>query len=187
MVGTVWRRRINGIDYGDSSEVLVEIPQARGVDVYIFAGPSLREAVQRYNLFSGAGPLPPRWGLGFWYRVETDFSQAEVLKMAEELRERKIPCDVLGLEPGWQTHAYSCSFLWDTQKFPDPAATVSSLKAMNYQLNLWEHAYLTPPRRTIANSSQSPATIKCSTAWCPTSISPRRVAHLRRPSVTRFS
>src|ERR1039458_6124848 len=48
---------------GAESGVLVEIPQAAGVDVYIFGGPSLRQAVQRYHLFSGGGPLPPRWGL----------------------------------------------------------------------------------------------------------------------------
>jgi alpha-D-xyloside xylohydrolase len=125
---------------GDSSEVLVEIPEARGVDVYIFAGPSLREAVQRYNLFSGAGPLPPRWGLGFWYRVETDFSQREVLNLAAEFRERKIPCDVLGLEPHWQSHSYSCSFVW-SKRFPDPAAMIAKLSEQNFHLNLWEHAF----------------------------------------------
>jgi alpha-D-xyloside xylohydrolase len=45
------------------------------------------------------------------------------------------------LEPGWQTHAYACSFLWDPVKFSNPSALVGSLKGMDYQLNLWEHAY----------------------------------------------
>ncbi len=45
--------------------------------------------------------------------------------MAKEFRERKIPCEVMGLEPGWQTHAYSCSFAWDETKYPDPKGFVA--------------------------------------------------------------
>jgi alpha-D-xyloside xylohydrolase len=125
---------------GDRSEVLIEIPRVAGVDVYVFAGPSMRQAVQRYNLFSGGGALPPRWGLGVWYRVKSDYNQQEVLQLAAEFRDRGIPCDVIGLEPGWQTHAYSCTYVWD-RKFPDPAAMMRSLDSKNYRLNLWEHAF----------------------------------------------
>ena len=61
---------------GEKGEVLVEIPEAGGVDVYVFGGPTLREAVQRYNLFSGGGVVPPRWGLGMWYRCDGRFALA---------------------------------------------------------------------------------------------------------------
>lgn len=125
------------------SRVLIEVPEAEGVDVYVFGGPTMREAVQRYNLFSGGGPLPPRWGLGFWYRAYGQAPQEEVLALAEELRTQQIPCDVLGLEPGWQSHSYSCSFTW-SDKFPDPDATVAKLNSENFHVNLWEHAFTYP-------------------------------------------
>lgn len=127
----------------EPGEVLIEIPEAQGVDVYVFAGPALRQAVQRYNLFSGGGALPTRWGLGCWYRTETDFSQANVLKMAAELRERRIPCDVLGLEPHWQSHSYSCSYRW-SERFPDPRGMIEHLAADHFRSNLWEHAFTHP-------------------------------------------
>jgi alpha-D-xyloside xylohydrolase len=129
--------------FQDASEVLVEIPEASGVDVYVFAGPSMRLAVQRYNLFAGGGALPPRWGLGVWYRCERDFGQADVEKLAAEFRQRRIPCDVLGLEPGWQTQAYSCSYVWSA-RFPDPRAMTTSLAGQHYRVNLWEHAFTHP-------------------------------------------
>jgi alpha-D-xyloside xylohydrolase len=129
--------------FGDASQVMVEVPEAQGVDVYVFAGPTMREAVQRYNLFSGGGPLPPRWGLGLWYRVKNDYSQDEVLKLASEFRDRKIPCDVIGLEASWETHAYSSTFVW-SKKYPDPAAMIKELAAKSYRLNLWEHAFTHP-------------------------------------------
>ncbi len=132
------RYRVN-----EPAQVLVEVPEAEGVDVYIFGGPSMRDAVARYNLFSGGGPLPPRWALGFWYRCFGQFNQEEVLQIASELRDSKIPCDVLGLEPGWQSHAYSCSFMW-SDKFPKPEAMLRSLFGAHFRVNLWEHAFTHP-------------------------------------------
>jgi alpha-D-xyloside xylohydrolase len=129
--------------FQDASEVLVEVPEAEGVDVYVFGGPSMRSAVQRYNLFSGGGPLPPRWGLGVWYRVKGDYNQEATLALAAEFRTRHIPCDVIGLEPGWQTHAYSCTYVWD-KKFPNPAGLAKQLASESYRLNLWEHAFTNP-------------------------------------------
>jgi alpha-glucosidase (family GH31 glycosyl hydrolase) len=89
------------------TEVLFELPgDTSGVDGYVFAGPTMREAVQRYNLFSGGGAVPPLWGLGLKFRSFTQADQALVLKTARALRAMKIPCDMLGLEPDWQSHAY---------------------------------------------------------------------------------
>ncbi len=126
------------------SKVLIEVPRCAGVDVYLFAGPELREAVQRYNLFSGGGVLPPKWGLGFWYRPEMHLSAAEVLALAREFRDARIPCDVLGLEPGWQTHAYSCTFAWDTDRFPNPRGFIHAVGEKGFRVNLWEHAFTHP-------------------------------------------
>jgi len=122
------------------SQVIIDVPSAAGVELYIFAGPSMREAVSRYNLFSGGGCLPTKAALGVWYRADLDFRQDEVIALASGLRESRIPCDVLGLEPGWQTHAYSCSFVWNT-KFPAPKDMIAELGLQGYGVNLWEHAY----------------------------------------------
>jgi len=124
--------------------VTVEVPRASGVDLYLFAGPAMMDVVKRYNMFSGGGVLPPAWGLGFWYRAEGQSDQDAVLHLAREFRERKIPCDVLGLEPGWQTHAYSCSFSWDSKRFPDPQDLISKTTDLGFKVNLWEHAFTHP-------------------------------------------
>jgi len=129
--------------FDEPSEVVVETPRAAGVDVYVFGGPTMREAVQRYNLFSGGGCLPPRWGLGFWYRCEASFDHEQVQNLAADLRRSDIPCEVLGLESGWQTRTYSCSFLWGSG-FPDPAALTSALASQGFRLNVWEHAFTHP-------------------------------------------
>jgi alpha-D-xyloside xylohydrolase len=126
-----------------TSEVVVEIPRAKGVDVYVFAGPTMRNAVQRYNLFSGGGALPTRWGLGVCYRTKTEYTQQEVLNLAAEFRAHGIPCDIIGLEPGWQSHAYPCTFVW-SKAFPDPESMLEQLTNDHFRLNLWEHAFVHP-------------------------------------------
>jgi alpha-D-xyloside xylohydrolase len=126
------------------TDMTVEIPRVQGADVYLFAGPEMLTAVRRYVLFSGGGVMPPEWGLGFWYRGDKDFSAEQAVALAKEFRDRGIPCDVFGLEPGWQTHSYSCTFVWDNKKFPDPAGFVKQLSDANFKLNLWEHSFTHP-------------------------------------------
>jgi len=127
-----------------ASEVIIEIPNCEGVDVYVFGGPTLLEAVRRYNLFSGGGVAPPEWGLGFWYRAASNVPDHQIVALASELRERKMPCDVLGLEAGWHTHAYSCTFAWHKERFPDPIQFLNAVKTQGYRVNLWEHAFTHP-------------------------------------------
>ncbi|HZY62266.1 MAG TPA: TIM-barrel domain-containing protein [Edaphobacter sp.] len=127
-----------------TSRVLVEVPRCSGVDVYLFAGPQLLTAVRRYNLYSGGGVLPPEWGLGFWYRPEMHLNSEQVLALGRDLRASGIPCDVLGLEPGWQTHAYSCTFAWDSSRFPHPKQFIDQAGALGFRINLWEHAFTHP-------------------------------------------
>ncbi|MBI5770001.1 MAG: DUF5110 domain-containing protein [Verrucomicrobia bacterium] len=125
----------------DSIEVLAGAP---GLDVYVFAGPSPLDAVRRYNLFCGGGALPPKWGLGFLTRVPTRSTAGQALADVAEFRRHGIPLDMLGLEPGWMSHAYPCSFEWDQTRFPDPKAFLAEIERQHVRVNLWFNPYLAP-------------------------------------------
>ena len=84
------------------------------------------------------------WGLGMAYRSQSKFTADESLKLAHSFRDDHIPCDIWGLEPGWQTKTYSCSFMWNTKAFPNPDAFVNEMTQMGYHLNLWEHCFTNP-------------------------------------------
>jgi len=122
--------------------MVIDVPAAKGVDIYFFEGPTMMEAVQRYNLFSGGGCLPPLWGLGVWYRGKGDFNAKDCLNLGNQFRETHIPCDVWGLEPGWQTQAYPCSFLWNEGRFPNPEQFIEKMRGMNFHINTWEHIFV---------------------------------------------
>jgi alpha-D-xyloside xylohydrolase len=133
-----------GKQHTASNDVSISVNGADGMELYIIGGPDMRGVLQRYNLFSGGGAIPPLWGLGFKYRVKATFNEKQVTAIAGYFRENNIPCDMLGLEPGWQTHSYSCSFVWNKNNFPNPDAFISSINDKGFKLNLWEHAYTHP-------------------------------------------
>ncbi len=127
--------------YSDGVEILVPAP---GTEIYVFAGPTMLDAVRRYNLFNGGGPLPPRWGLGFTQRVQRLFDADMVKKEAKDFEERGYPLDFIGLEPGWQSKSYPCTFEWDKTRFPQPKQFVQEMLQKNIRLNLWTNPYVSP-------------------------------------------
>ncbi len=128
-----------------SSEYMaIDIPGSAGIEVYIFEGPTIKDVISRYNLFSGGGAIPPLWGLGIKYRGMGSFNESESIAIGEYFRSHDIPCDMYGVEPGWHSVSYSCSYLWNKDRFPNPDRFILQMNKSNYKLNLWEHAYVYP-------------------------------------------
>ena len=151
MSNTVREGTIDSVDElyaADSSrfagDVIIDIPAAAGVRLFIFGGPDMRTALQRYNLFSGGGAVPPLWGLGIWYRDYVRANTEDVLNQVQRFRKDGLPCDVLGLEPGWQTRSYSCSYRWNPENFPNPDKMMQDLAEYGVRVNLWEHIFVNP-------------------------------------------
>ena len=125
----------------DSVEALVN---AEGMEVLVFGGPTPMDAIRRYNLYCGGGPLPPKWGLGFLTRTPTRYSAEQALAEILEFRKNGIPLDMLGLEPGWHDQAYPCSFEWDEKRFPDPGKFLGEVEKQHVRVNLWFNPYVSP-------------------------------------------
>jgi len=125
----------------EESVMLIDIPIAKGVDMYIIEGDGITDIVSEYNMLSGGGCMPSLWGLGVLYRCYVKSNQEQVMGFANYFRENHMPCDIIGLEPGWQTRFYSCSFVWNEQEFPTWKNMIKDLRDMNFHVNLWEHAF----------------------------------------------
>lgn len=126
---------------GDSIEV--HVPEG-GARVHIFGGPSTLDAVRRHVLFTGGGPLPPRWGLGFTHRTPTPYSADDLLAEVDAFDEHGFPLDFVGVEPGWHSSAYPCTFEWSPERFPDPRAFLGELEQRGLRANLWMNPYVHP-------------------------------------------
>ena len=127
--------------YSDAVSILVPAP---GAEIYLFAGPTPMDVIRRYNLLCGGGTLPPRWGLGFTQRTKKLYTAEDVKNEADEFEQRGFPLDFIGLEPGWQSKAYPCTFEWDVTRYPDPAGFVKDMLAKGVRINLWTNPYVSP-------------------------------------------
>ena len=115
-----------------------------GVEIVLFSGKNVQETVQRFNLYCGGGFIPPKWGLGFWQRTPTLYDEKAVQKEVDGFTKNNFPLDVVGLEPGWHSKSYPCTFEWDATRFPNPDAFVDKMSSQGIHLNSWINPYVSP-------------------------------------------
>lgn len=127
--------------YSDNIEFLVP---GDGVEMFVLAGKTMLDVVRRYNLMNGGGIIPPKWGLGFWHRVPSLYNSKQVMTEVNQFREHEFPLTVVGLEPGWMSASYPCTYEWDNTRFPNPEALIDSLDNRNIKVNLWMNPYISP-------------------------------------------
>ena len=117
------------------------------MDFYLWRGDDFKSLINTYTQLTGRPELPPQWSFGLWYICRTQANDAEVMNDARLFREYKIPCDIIGLEPGWMEKHYDLSTGkdWSKERFPlssylfgKPYNTfIYSLKQMGFKLELW--------------------------------------------------
>lgn len=146
--------------YSDNLEFLIP---AEGAEVIVFSGKTMLDVVRRYNLYNGGGCLPPKWGLGFWHRVPSLFTDTEIEREVQEFRDKGFPLNVVGLEPGWMTASYPCTYEWDNTRFPNPQAFTKKMKESNIQTNLWMNPYISPKGELYDRIKPY---ISSHTVWC---------------------
>ena len=134
--------QLYGEEMRSKTSIYVDVPAVKGVDIYLFAGPNIGDAIARYNLYSGGGFLPGIAALGPEYLIGTMLEEKEALETCRSFKEDGIPITSIGLEPGWQTHAYSSSYLWNRKKFQE--GFVEKVKLLGYDVSLWCQLYIDP-------------------------------------------
>lgn len=113
------------------------------LDLFLIAGETPAALLERYTWLTGRAPLPPTWSYGMWMSKAYYQTADELLEVAQQLRQRRIPCDVITLDGrAWHKPETRFDFSWDPDRYPDPAGFVARLQEMGLRLCLWEYPYL---------------------------------------------
>ena len=72
-----------------------------GVDYYVLVGPEMDKIIHEYRTMTGHAPLFPEWAYGLFQSKDRYVSQAEILGIAGEYRERHIPLDAIVQDWFW--------------------------------------------------------------------------------------
>ncbi|MBQ3816368.1 MAG: glycoside hydrolase [Clostridia bacterium] len=97
--------------------------------------------------FPPSGKLPPenffrKPQYNTWAELIYDQDQASILGYARSILENGLPAGILMIDDGWM-----CSYgsrLFRPDRFPDPAAMLSELHAMGFEVMLWVCPFISP-------------------------------------------
>jgi alpha-glucosidase len=106
---------------------------ARGgeMNYYFIYAPRVADIIKSYTGLTGRMPLPPLWSLGYQQNRYSYYPEAEVMRIARTLREKKIPADGITLDIHFMDK-YKV-FTWDKSRFADPAGMTARLAAMGFK------------------------------------------------------
>jgi alpha-D-xyloside xylohydrolase len=125
------------------------------LDLFFFAADAPAGIVDAYTALTGRPAPVPRWSLGLWVSRAYYETPAQAIEVAQKLRERKIPCDVLTLDgrAAWQVET-RFNFEWDPDRFTDPRATLGAIHARNLRVCVWEYPYVSVRARLFRELAQ---------------------------------
>lgn len=102
------------------------------IDLFLIAGPSIREVIGRYTDLTGKSALLPRAALGYlgssmYYSELPDKCDEGILAFVDKCRDEGIPIDGYQLSSGYcavetKDGIKRCTFTWNHDRFRDPAA-----------------------------------------------------------------
>ncbi|MCA9732751.1 MAG: alpha-xylosidase [Deferribacteres bacterium] len=113
------------------------------LDLFIFIG-SPKEILAEYTALTGRSPVPPLWSFGLWMSRLTYKSQKEVMSVARNFRQHKIPVDVIHIDAGWFDHGWRCDYKFSKHRYPNPEKMMTDLKKDGIRIALWQLPYYTP-------------------------------------------
>lgn len=101
------------------------------MDYFFIYGPNLTDVNRGYMDLTGKPELAPLWALGFHQCRWSYYPEKRVRELANEFRERAIPCDAIYLDIDYMD-GYRC-FTWNKTHFPNPKQLIADLKADGFQ------------------------------------------------------
>jgi len=112
------------------------------LDIFVFIGDP-KEALSEYTALTGRSPVPPLWSFGLWMSRITYNSEAQVREVARQLRQHRIPTDVIHIDTGWFETDWRNDYRFSTTRFTDAARMVADLRALGFRVSLWQLPYFT--------------------------------------------
>ncbi len=138
-------------DIGDTNKYMLSVYVCEDTpDFCLFSADSLKETLMAVTDIIGKPTMLPSFAYGLTFVENERLTGAkELLDDIKRMRDEKIPCDIIGLEPSWmETHYdFTVNKRWNPERFPlnswnPPNQAHSStffapIRFMGMQLSLW--------------------------------------------------
>ncbi|MGE4585467.1 MAG: TIM-barrel domain-containing protein [Sphaerochaeta sp.] len=132
---------IRVIDLGRESPFYFMVESEGGpYAYYVLLGDDYHQVMAQYYRVTGFPAFPPLFSFGFFGSsmnyVEPDDAQDRMLAYFATIEEHQIPCEGMYVSSGYlkSPEGKRYAFLWNTRKFPDHRAFLTSLSERGYNL-----------------------------------------------------
>jgi alpha-D-xyloside xylohydrolase len=88
--------------------------------------------------------MPPLWSFGLWMSRITYFSEEDGRRVAAQLRENRIPSDVIHFDTGWFEVDWRSDYKFAPSRFDDPQGMINDLDDQGFKISLWQLPYFVP-------------------------------------------
>jgi alpha-glucosidase (family GH31 glycosyl hydrolase) len=128
------------------------------LDLYFLGGRTMRETLGSVARLLGNAPMPPRWALGYLQSTRDFENRAEVLQLADTLRQKQLPCDAIvflssyGEALGWNLGVGHLDY--QERLFTEPRALISALHQQGLHVVSHEYPVLHRRSRHYAEAEQ---------------------------------
>ncbi len=140
----------NFVDVGERfNDKLIISGDKDYLDIFVLYG-TMPEMLKHYAKLTGKSMVLPGWAYGLNYIAPINADQFEVMRQAERIRQEKIGCDMISLEPRWMEtfYDYSTNPEWNLEKFHMPKwlvrrgrtteeTFIAALRRMGFHTSLW--------------------------------------------------
>lgn len=117
----------------DYNKTVFSSESGTAIDYYFIHGDTPSDILSKNHKLSGKSPLFQKKAYGFWQCRERYHNQEELLENARQLRERKIPADII-IQDWFYWPEGTKGPEWDRSKYPDPKVMASKVKDLNLLL-----------------------------------------------------
>ena len=137
-------------DMGQTEKDLLTIEAEKGViDFYVFLAHDMKGVLGLYTDVTGKPVMLPKAAYGFTFVCNEEVGAKTMLEDCASFRRYGIPCDIVGLEPGWMETHYDMTVnkkwdagrfylpYWEPANYTGPFSFFYNLRKMGYKLSLW--------------------------------------------------
>ena len=114
------------------------------LDYFVIGGKTPKDIIKGYCFLTGFSNLPPLWSFGLWMSRNSYTSWEVVDDIAQEIREKDIPCDVLHLDTAWFNRDWNCDLKFSEERFPNPAEHFKKYEKDGFKISLWQYNFIPP-------------------------------------------
>lgn len=104
------------------------------MNYYFIYHARVADIITSYAELTGRMKMPPLWSLGYQQNRYSYYPDTEVMRIANTLREKKIPSDGITLDIHYMDN-YQL-FTWDKKRFPDPVNLSTQLHKLGFKLTV---------------------------------------------------